>query len=386
MEDSQLMTLDLRLNIICFDIPYPADYGGAMEEYYKLKSLHKLGIKIHLHCFKYGDRNEQSELEKFCEKVFYYERKRNVLDIFSAIPFIVKSRMNNLLLENLLSNTYPILFDGTHTTGFINHPSLNQRKKIVRLHNIEWIYYNVLFHAAVTPKEKVYYFSEYKKLRKYDKQLEFADALVCLSEIDRAYYQEKFQNKVIKLISVFHQNESIKSKTGNGNYIFYHGNLSVLDNYSAIIDLLNGKLNNSPFQIVLAGKNPDPVLVNSIKNKANIKLIGNPDTEQMKDLILNAHICLAIANNPSGIKLKLINSIYYGRHIFCNESAYNGSGLDELIVNIECENFSDVLSEYMKKEFSVEDIEKRKKILSNMYNNDLNALKIANIIFDDKIL
>lgn len=38
------------LNIICFDVPFPADYGGAIEEFYKIKSLHAAGVKIYLHC------------------------------------------------------------------------------------------------------------------------------------------------------------------------------------------------------------------------------------------------------------------------------------------------------------------------------------------------
>lgn len=116
------------LNIVCLDVPFPADYGGAMEEFYKLKALYQQGVKIFLHCFVYGDRREQKELEKYCEKVFYYERKRSVQNVFSSIPFIVKTRMNEDLLKNLLSNDHPVLFDATHSTGFLNHPALKNKK------------------------------------------------------------------------------------------------------------------------------------------------------------------------------------------------------------------------------------------------------------------
>lgn len=135
-------------------MPCPADYGGAIEEFYKIKALHQLGVKIHLHCFLYGDRKKRNELDKYCEKVYYYKRERSIKDIFSNLPFIVKSRMKDDLLANLLSNDYPILFDATHTTGFLSHPKLKDRKKIVRLHNIEWIYYRILLSQAVSLKEK----------------------------------------------------------------------------------------------------------------------------------------------------------------------------------------------------------------------------------------
>ena len=43
-----------RLHIVAFDVPFPANYGGAIDVFYKLKALHQLGIRITLHCFEYG--------------------------------------------------------------------------------------------------------------------------------------------------------------------------------------------------------------------------------------------------------------------------------------------------------------------------------------------
>ena len=42
---------DMKLNVVSFDIPYPPDYGGVIDIYYKIKALNSAGIKIHLHCF-----------------------------------------------------------------------------------------------------------------------------------------------------------------------------------------------------------------------------------------------------------------------------------------------------------------------------------------------
>ena len=130
MKDSSLITHHASLNIICFDVPFPADYGGAMEEFYKLKALSECGVKIYLHCFVYGKRQPQNELKKYCEQIYYYERKKSIADVFSNIPFIVKTRSNNELLQNLMSNDFPILFDGTHSTFYLNHPSLKNRKRM----------------------------------------------------------------------------------------------------------------------------------------------------------------------------------------------------------------------------------------------------------------
>lgn len=362
-------------------MPYPADYGGAIEEFYKIKALHQIGVKIHLHCFVYGDRKRQEELEKYCEKVYYYERKRNIKDVFSSLPFIVKSRMNDELLHNLLTNDFPILFDGTHSTGFLNHLKLMNRNKIVRLHNIEWIYYNILFHSAIGLKEKIFFFTEYKKLKKYDKLLENADALSCLSQTDMEYYSDKFSNKTISFEAVFHENEIVQSKVGKGSYILYHGNLSLLDNFQIIIDLLSNELKNCQHQIVIAGKNPHQFLIDFLKNKSNIKLVANPTNAELDGLIINAHICLAVAKNPSGVKLKLINSLFKTRFVVSNSYAVNGSDLESLCVIPESpQDLATTIDALMLQEFTNEDIELRKSVLLEKYNNTSNAIQLTKLI------
>lgn len=369
------------LNIVCFDVPYPADYGGAIEEFYKLKSLAELGVKIHLHCFIYRENKPQYELEKYCEQVNYYKRNTSLFNVFSRLPYIVKSRMNQDLLENLLKNDYPILFDGTHSTGFANHPSLKNKKKIIRFHNIEWIYYNTLFRSAIKPVEQLFFYTEYKKLRKYDTLLQNANHFSCLSETDIEYYSAKYDASRTSLEFVFHEHESVKCLTGRGTYILYHGNLSVLDNYMLLVDLLNGDLKECAYPIVIAGKNPAPILKELVEKRNNIQLVENPSDEELLSLIQNAQICLALAQNPSGIKLKLINSLFLGRFVFSNEQAFAGSGLEKVIIDVSSGISNDLLDTYMQQEFSESIITQRKQLLMEKYNNRKNAIQLIKHIF-----
>ena len=86
----------MRIHIISFDVPLPANYGGVIDVFYKIKALHKAGIKIKLHCFYYG-REKNVELEKYCENVYYYPRKTSFFTHLSISPYIVKSRFNKAL-------------------------------------------------------------------------------------------------------------------------------------------------------------------------------------------------------------------------------------------------------------------------------------------------
>ena len=128
------------VHIVSFNVPYPADYGGVIDVFYKLKSLHSLGVKIYLHCFTYG-RKEAIELEKYCEKVYYYQRKIGPFYLCNKLPYIVVTRNSKVLLHNLMGIQGPIIFEGLHSCYWIQHSNLRNHYKIVRTHNIEHEYY-----------------------------------------------------------------------------------------------------------------------------------------------------------------------------------------------------------------------------------------------------
>ena len=90
-----------EINIISFDVPFPANYGGVIDVFYRVKYFHNKGIKVHLHCYEYG-RGKQDQLDKYCASVNYYKRKKGVQSHLSALPFIVKSRISKRLKTNLL--------------------------------------------------------------------------------------------------------------------------------------------------------------------------------------------------------------------------------------------------------------------------------------------
>ena len=156
----------------------------------------------------------------------------------------------------------------------------------------------------------------------------------------------------------------------------YHGNLSLSDNYNLIIQLLSNDLKNCTYKIILAGKNPHTTLQKFVKGKNNIELIANPTDEILNGLMKEAHICLAMAANPSGVKLKLINSLFNARFVISNEAALTGSGLDSLVYITEENDLPDLIDKLMLKEFKQEEIDERNSLLSEKYNNLNNARQI----------
>ena len=137
-------------------MPWPVNYGGVFDLFYKLPALHAEGIKIHLHCFDNG-RGEQHELKKYCEEVLYYPRNTGHKGFATNLPYIVASRKNDMLLENLLKDEHPIFMEGVHCTYLTLDKRFTKRKKFVRIHNVEHDYYKQLYNCSTAVFKKLYY-------------------------------------------------------------------------------------------------------------------------------------------------------------------------------------------------------------------------------------
>jgi len=222
---------DIHLHIISFDIPYPANYGGVIDVFFKAKALADSGVNVHMHCFQYGREHYKIMKDTFYE-VNYYKRDISKKHLFKSIPYIVSTRMSEQLVQNLIKDNYPILMEGLHTSALLDEPRLKTRKRLVRAHNIEHEYYHNLGKAEKDIFKKYYFYNEAAKLKKYEKIFEKADRILAISENDKAYFSKEFSR--VDHIPAFHPFTEVKSKKGRGEYVLYHGNLSVAENENAV--------------------------------------------------------------------------------------------------------------------------------------------------------
>jgi hypothetical protein len=374
--------LDKNLHIITLNIPYPPDYGGIIDSFYRIRSLHKIGIKIHLHCFEYG-RAHSDVLESFCNTINYYPRETSFIKNISFLPYTVISRRSDQLVKNLLKDDFPVLFDGLHTTYSLNHPGLSDRKKIVRVHNIEHNYYSTLAEYENNPVKKLYYSMESGKLKRYEKILDRTDYLLTVSETDQDYFESRYHNA--ELVPSFHPFDKMECITGTGEYIIYHGDLSVNDNVTASEFLISEVFSHIPYKCIIAGKNPPEHLLKISSGHKNIRIIANPDDECMTRLVKDAHINLLFTNTINGLKLKLLIALFSGRHCIVNSNMTAGTSLDA-VCNIADSPLSIIenIRILMQKPFTDEVIAVRESSLS-AYRNQFNATRMERLIFPEKV-
>ncbi len=373
--------MERNLHIIAFDVPYPPNYGGVIDIFYKIKSLSESGIKITLHCFEYN-RSHAIELDEYCEKIYYYKRQTGILSNLSLLPYIVLSRKNKSLIDNLLIDPSPILFEGIHSCYYLNDKRLKSRLKIYRESNIEHTYYFHLFLSQRNLIKSAYFLIESIRLYFYQRRLQAANLMLAVSKKDTSYLKRFFPKVNVVYLPSFHANTHITALEGRGDYVLYHGNLSVQENEKVAIFLLKDVFNDLPVRFVIAGLHPSTQLKTLIAKYPHVELYDSPNEETMSELIHNAHIHTMITFQRTGFKLKLINVLYSGRFCLCNNQMLWGTDLEKLcIVTKSAFDMKMAVTRLMKETFSKRELLNRAAVLDKTFGNKINSEKIISLLF-----
>jgi hypothetical protein len=376
------MESEKRLHIICHAIPWPADYGGVVDLFYKIKALHAEGVKIKLHCFLYGERKEQDELNNYCEVVYYYKRLTGWKGMSISKPYIVQSRANPLLLKNLLLDDDPVLMEGIHCTAFLPELINQNRKVFLRLHNVESVYYSKLFRYEKKLFRKIYLLNESVFLKKYEKRLPEDLPVFSVSQNDAGHYADYFKKNNVNYLPVFIPNTGVKGIEGMGDYCLYHGNLAIAENEKAAIWLLKNVFSKINFPFVIAGRNPSARLKRKADKIKNARILANPSGIEIDELIAKAQIHVLPSFNNTGVKLKLINALFNGRHCVVNEAAVEGSGLDAAChIGINANAIASIITQLYHLPFTEEELNLRKKLLPALFDNQKNARRLIQWIW-----
>lgn len=342
--------------------------------------MHELGVKIHLHCFEYG-RGQQPTLNKYCVEVNYYKRHKGWEGFSFTLPYIVYSRGNNQLLQNLLKDKHPVLLEGIHCTYFLFTNQLKNRKVFVRLHNVEFEYYHQLAKNETSVFKKLYFKNESRLLKNYENAITDKAILLAITQKDAKAYKEKFDSANIKYLPAFTPYQFVTAREGKGDFCLYDGNLSVAENENVALWLIENIFNEINIPFIIAGKNPSKKLKSATRKNKNISLISNPSEEEMNELISNAQINILPAFGSTGIKIKLLNALFTGRHCLVNYAAVSETGIESLCHIAEtAEEFKVEITRLFNEPFTAGEIEKRNQLLKQEFDNRTNAELLMQMI------
>lgn len=367
------------LHIISFDNPFPPNYGGVIDVFYKIKALHALGFTIYLHCF-YENRNEVSEeLKAITKMVFLYKKNRNPIFLLFPFPFSVISRFHKDLVKNIDSVAAPILFEGLQTTMIINKIKVQNRKLFLRLHNLESNFYAGMSKNETNFFKKMLYRLESKKYVTYQNKFAHFDHVFTLSKQEFEFVKTKTEK--VSYIPVFHGNESFKYSAQYGDYALYHGDLRLPDNKKAAIFLITLFQKIPDYNLIIASSVGKDFVENQLQNLGNIKFVLIDNEEHLTSLLADAHINVLLSFQQSGTKLKIVNSLFKSRFCLINDNMVD----DERILNL-C-HIANNEKEFIEKINQLKNLpytqnEAREIVLFEVYNDMDNAKKLESVIFE----
>lgn len=370
--------MNRHIHLVSFDIPYPPDYGGVIDVFYKILHLQRQGIDVTLHCFEYGKREVQAELLLYCRKVFYYPRGLGFQSTSISLPYIVSSRSTHDLLHQMTLDSDPIIFEGTHSTYLVKHPLLKDRVKILRAHNVEYKYYRELAKNTSFGWKKIYYWVESFLLQNYEARCDYFNHVLAVSTNEIPTLQKLFPSAKVHYLPSFHPYSKIKAESGRGKYCIYHGNLSIPENQKAVDYLVRQIFSSLKIPLIIAGKNPSAKILSYASEW--IQVIADPSLKEMQELIANAHIHVLPIFQDTGLKLKLLSTLFGGRFCVTNDCFIEPS-LQETIVKVEsAEAFRSTIVDLMQRDFTEEDMEIREIALDD-FQDDTLVKKLLKILW-----
>lgn len=374
------ISLEKHLHIISHEIPWPASYGGVMDLFYKIRSLHEAGVSVHLHCFTRGEK-DCGDLKKYCSSIDLYPRKKWSSFNHLHLPYIVSTRVSSLLEKRLMADEYPILAEGIHTSYLLRKQKFCRRKCFLRLHNAEWVYYASLGRIEKNIFRKAYFFLESFRLRLYEMRMARRLPVFCVSIKDMAVYQHVCQAKHVYFLPVFHGFHAVNPGP-QGDFCLYHGNLAINENEKAVRWLLRHVFSKTKIPFVVAGRSPSASLQEIVNAFPNGSILADPTDEQLEELIRKAHVHVLPSFNQTGIKLKLLHALFVGRHCLVNPQAAEGSGLEKsCYMEMGPDAFREKLITLFSTPYSDKSFSERKVLLDGLYDNERNLRLLMQWIY-----
>lgn len=346
----------------------------------RIRSIHHLGIRIHLHYFSHSGKCTPCELNQLCETMHVYEKEKPGSGFSPHLPQIISSRVNRELVERLQQDLHPILLEGIHCTGILQELDTKARKIVVRMYADETAHQKELARAEHSFLKKLYFYNQSRLLKKYSHHLPDDCMYACISEKDVQVLKNDYHLSRVELLPPFPAWQTVSGQEGQGNFCLYHGNLSLPENEAAVAWLICKVFTQARVPFIVAGRKPTKKLQKIAGLCQHTCLVANPSDKEMNDLVRKAHIHTlpCFSQGAPGIRFKLLHALLEGRHCVANEPMVAGTGLEDAChIGSNANAFASIILQLHHHPFTREEVILRQQLLGQTYNNEKNALRLS---------
>ena len=348
-----------KILLICFDTPFPTNYGGVFDIEAKFKFFQKNNTKVDLICTCFDKKrglyfqnylNENQTVIDNFHIEFIQPGIQNFTQVFHKKPFsaivrkinyskigFLKNNDYEFVLVEHLKSTYKI--EKLRNILKLRNPNL---KFLLRIHNDEEIYYKNLYKTASTAK-KYFFYSESIKYKNYQKEIlrnSNFDEFLFISKAEMENLKPLVSpTKKVEFLPVYFDQNDLKpgSKNEFRNIDFlYVGNLDLEDNFKALKEIKSFLFsqNFTDKKINIAGKCSSEKrkegLFTLFSELENFEISFNVEKPELEKLYTRSKFFLNFSANSGGVKTKMIHALNYGVPVISNPDGVEGSGFEDL--------------------------------------------------------
>lgn len=340
------------------ELPYPANTGGRIVVYNRIRQLNKQGNRIHL--ISIVDNMEELELleiKKICDDVTLIDRNKNkVKNFIKSIrtPYCVASRTFSEItnkVDNLINNRLcDVVFCEfpQMALNIMDLKSINQCKCVLSLHNIESNSMDSLASSIGNKIKRFIYKFESRRLRVIEDKIaatELFDAVCFVSDNDLGLFKQRYPGYAGKLwLSPIGANECETYRKTAASNIICVGKMNYPPNIAGVIWLANkvmpkvlNEIPNAMFYIV--GKDP----TDEVKKLANSYVVVTGTVDSVREYYEKADVTVLPIFEGGGVKTKLIEAASYKVPIVSTSFGVLGTifgDSDEIILADSVEGFA----------------------------------------------
>ena len=337
--------------------------GGRIDSYFHAKSLRAVGCHVFL-LFAYTFQAEFDEFVKvapdICDGFFAFQRnKRQLKDVFSAVPYIVKNRKpSSKVIEAIGRKFSGVRFD------LVIEAQLNAHLLASEVHQILYpnsVYLHRMLNIETTLLASTFQASKIVSLRKW---------FFALEALKMWFYERKVYEQFEHIAAISSYEQNLLAKKFPGKKIFWLPPFfdfaprteltpAEMDEYDALLSRTKGRpvaLLTANFSGGMTVKQvrwflndvlplvrklvPDLLVVVAGREAAShfesgesVLVVNNYGS--VKPLMKLCGVLVVATTGRGGVKLKLMEALGYKKPIISTVSGVFGSGLEKVVPNTD---------------------------------------------------
>lgn len=322
----------MKILVVCSDFPYPADHGGRVDTWGRIKVLAELGWKIHLVvCGKQLPSPGDIEVVyRYVDKIKLCDRRSKLTDLLHSIPMQAQSR-KELKHVNIDEDYDYVLLEGDYVYPILKNPLIKHANVILRVHNDEAIYFKALARSTKNIIHKLYYLMEsYKFSTLQKKMLQKVDKYLFISNKEFEEFQRRHPSAKSLFLPPPVTKETFLASTFQTKHVVFIGSLFMPNNREAIewyLEHIHPLMLQEPdYKFIVAGNSRKQSL-NWLQSFDMTNVVVHDTPESLDEIYKSGYVFVNPMQNGAGVKLKTIEAIQNGLPVISTSIGYEGTGL-----------------------------------------------------------